>query len=111
MGNGQADFAIVGRRTEMDLLSGAMHNLDRGTGVTLRLRGDSGMGKTTLLDWLATQPTANVIRLAGSQSDADLAFSGLASLLKALANLGVELPPEHERFCPTRSVQGPARAS
>ena len=95
MGNGQADFAIVGRRTEMDLLSGAMHNLDRGTGVTLRLRGDSGMGKTTLLDWLSTQPGANVIRLAGSQSDADLAFSGLASLLKGLANLGVEIPPEH----------------
>src|SRR4029079_2390778 len=95
MGTGRGDVVIVGRRTEMDLLSGAMHNLDRGTGVTLRLRGDSGMGKTTLLDWLSTQPGANVIRLAGSQSDGDLAFSGLASLLKGLANLGVQIPPEH----------------
>jgi len=95
MGTGRGDVAIVGRRTEIDLLSGAMHNLDRGTGVTIRLRGEAGMGKTTLLDWLATQPGANVVRLTGSESDADLAFSGLALLMKELDHLGVDVPTEH----------------
>ena len=82
IGPGTAD--VVGRRTELDLLGGVLSNLDRGSGVTIRLRGDAGIGKTTLLDWVAAQTTAAVIRLTGSESDAQLAYSGLASLMKSM---------------------------
>jgi len=97
MGNGRVGCAFVGRRTEIDLLSGVIHNLARGRGVTIRLRGESGMGKTTLLDWLAEQTSATVIRLTGSQSDAELAFCGLESLLTALQGFGVEVPADHAK--------------
>jgi DNA-binding CsgD family transcriptional regulator len=95
MGVGHGGTVVVGRRTELDLLKGVLRNLDRGSGVTIRLRGEAGMGKTTLLDWMASQTTGAVIRLTGSESDAELAFSGLASLMKALRTLHVEVPAQH----------------
>ena len=88
---------IVGRRTELDLLGGVLGNLDRESGVTIRVRGESGLGKTTLLDWAETQTSAAVIRLTGSESDAELAYSGLASLTKALRNLCVTVPEPHAK--------------
>lgn len=95
MGIGQGVTVIVGRRTELDLLGGVLGSLDRGSGVTIRVRGEAGVGKTTLLDWAETQTTAAVIRLTGSESDAELAYSGLASLVKALRNLSVTVPDPH----------------
>ena len=95
MGIGREMTAIVGRRTELDLLGGVLGNLDRGSGVTIRVRGDAGLGKTTLLDWAETQTSAAVIRLTGSESDAELAYSGLAAFVKALRNLCVTVPDPH----------------
>lgn len=95
MGHGQGAAAVVGRRTELDLLGGVLHNLDRGSGVTIRLRGEAGIGKTTLLDWVAGATDGAVIRLTGSESDAELAYSGLASLLKGIRTLQVKIPIPH----------------
>ncbi len=95
MGDEQGMTAIVGRRTELDLLGGVLRNLDRGSGVTVRLRGDAGIGKTTLLDWMATEASGVVIRVTGSESDAQLAYSGLATVMKALSTLQVEIPDPH----------------
>jgi DNA-binding CsgD family transcriptional regulator/tetratricopeptide (TPR) repeat protein len=95
MGVGHGGTMVVGRRTELDLLSGVLRNLDRGSGVTIRLRGEAGIGKTTLLDWMADQTSGVVIRLTGSESDAELAFSGLGSLMKMLGDLHVAVPPQH----------------
>jgi DNA-binding CsgD family transcriptional regulator len=95
MGIGQGMADVVGRRTELDLLNGVLSNLDRGTGVTILLRGDVGIGKTTLLDWVAMQTTGAVIRLTGSESDAELAYSGLAALTKSIKALGVKVPAPH----------------
>jgi DNA-binding NarL/FixJ family response regulator len=94
MGDGRGT-AVIGRRTELDLLNGVLRNLDRGSGVTIRLRGDAGFGKTTLLNWVATQTHAAVVRLTGSESEAQLAYSGLAALLSAFRVLRVELPKPH----------------
>ena len=95
MGNGKGATTVLGRRTELDLLGGVLRNLDRGSGVTIRLRGDAGIGKTTLLDWVASATDGAVIRLTGSESDAELAYSGLASLLKAIRTLHVTIPLPH----------------
>ncbi|MEP7045916.1 MAG: LuxR family transcriptional regulator [Ilumatobacteraceae bacterium] len=95
MGYGQGAKVIAGRRTELDLLGGVLHNLDRGSGVTIRLRGEAGIGKTTLLDWMAAQSPGAVIRLTGSESDAELAYSGLATLMTALRELCITVPEPH----------------
>ena len=95
MGHGKGATAVLGRRTELDLLGGVLHNLDRGSGVTIRLRGEAGIGKTTLLDWVAGASDGAVIRLTGSESDAELAYSGLASLLKGIHTLQVKIPIPH----------------
>jgi DNA-binding CsgD family transcriptional regulator/tetratricopeptide (TPR) repeat protein len=94
MGDGRG-AAVIGRRTELDLLGGVLRNLDRGSGVTFRLRGEVGFGKTTLLDWVSAQTQAAVVRLTGSESEAELAFSGLAAMLQAFRILRVELPSPH----------------
>jgi DNA-binding CsgD family transcriptional regulator/DNA replicative helicase MCM subunit Mcm2 (Cdc46/Mcm family) len=106
MGIGQGTAEVVGRRTELDLLSGVLSNLDRGTGVTILLRGDVGIGKTTLLDWVATQTTGAVIRLTGSESDAELAYSGLASLTKSIKALDVTIPAQHAQVLSDASGSG-----
>jgi DNA-binding CsgD family transcriptional regulator/tetratricopeptide (TPR) repeat protein len=95
MGDEQGVTAMVGRRTELDLLGGVLRNLDRGSGITIRLRGVAGIGKTTLLDWVAGATDGAVIRLTGSESDAELAYSGLASLLKGIRALQVTIPVPH----------------
>ncbi|HEY0519784.1 MAG TPA: AAA family ATPase, partial [Ilumatobacteraceae bacterium] len=95
MGIGRGTADVVGRRTELDVLGGALANLDRGTGVAIRLRSAAGMGKTTLLDWLSTRTSRTVIRLTGSESDAQLAYSGLASLMRTLDALDVNVPEPH----------------
>jgi DNA-binding CsgD family transcriptional regulator len=101
---------VVGRRLELDLLQGMLSNLDRGTGVTVRLRGDAGIGKTTLLDWVAAQTTGAVIRLTGSESDAELVYSGLAALMKAIGPMNVAVPSPHAKVLAdaigSGSVQG-----
>jgi DNA-binding CsgD family transcriptional regulator len=90
-------MTVVGRRTELDMLSGVLHNLDRGSGVTIRITSEPGMGKTTLLDWVAGQTAGAVVRLTGSESDAELAFSGLAALVGALGAIGVDVPSPHDQ--------------
>ncbi len=94
MGDGRAT-SVIGRRTELDLLNGVLRNLDRGSGITIRLRGEAGFGKTTLLDWVTTQTTAAVVRVTGSESEAELAYSGLAAMLRAFRVLRVEVPRPH----------------
>ncbi len=97
MGDGPRHVAIVGRQVERSLLGGALRNLDRGSGVTIRLRGGAGMGKTTLLDWIAEQSRAAVVRLTGSESEAKLAYAGLAALLKSFDEWNVVVPAPHDK--------------
>jgi DNA-binding CsgD family transcriptional regulator len=111
MGIGQGTATVIGRRTELDLFEGVLSTLDRGSGVTIRLRGEAGIGKTTLLDWVGTRTTGAVIRLTGSESDAELAYSGLAALTKAIQALPVDVPIPHAEALAdaigSASAQGP----
>ena len=52
-----------------------------GRGGVLVLRGEAGVGKTALLDYvIATAPTVRTIRVAGMESEMELAFAGLHQL-------------------------------
>jgi DNA-binding CsgD family transcriptional regulator len=60
----------------------------------LVLRGEAGIGKTALLDDLATAAQdLQVIRLDGVESESDLPFAGLHRLLRPFLQRSDDLPP------------------
>jgi tetratricopeptide (TPR) repeat protein len=60
--------------------------------------GEPGMGKTTLLDWLArSAPNLVVLRASGRESEADLPFTAIADLLLSQRDGLSELPPPQAR--------------
>src|ERR1700677_4586424 len=73
---------LRGRRAELralDELAGAVRT---GESRVLVIRGDPGVGKTALLDYLAGRaPGCRVARAAGVQSEMELAVAGLHQLL------------------------------
>ena len=84
--------AVVGRD---DCLSRISSLLADGRGGALVLRGDPGVGKTTLLDAAvarAEQVGRRVLRAAGVEYEAELAFSGLHQVLHPLAESFGRLP-------------------
>ena len=65
-----------------------------GESRALVLRGEPGMGKTALLDWLAGQATGcRVARVVGVQSEMELVFAGLHQLVAPLLDRVDGLPP------------------
>src|SRR5919204_4897184 len=74
--------ALLGRRRERAVLDQLLADIrdQNGTRV-LVLRGDAGIGKTALLDYLVERADAlRVARAVGVQSDMELAFAGLQQL-------------------------------
>ena len=74
-------------RDELDRLVGAVR---AGESRSLVVRGDPGVGKSVLLDYLAGQARGcRVVRVTGVQSEMELAFAGLHQLCAPmLAQLG-----------------------
>jgi hypothetical protein len=76
---------LVDRRSECLALDELLDNLRRGTSQSLVIRGEAGIGKSALLGYLADHaadraPDCRVLRAAGVQADAELAFAGLHQL-------------------------------
>ncbi|MDQ1721945.1 MAG: hypothetical protein QOI26_1679 [Pseudonocardiales bacterium] len=64
-----------------------------GQSRALVLRGEAGVGKTALLDYLVTQASnCRVVRAAGVQSEMELAFAGLHQLLAPMLDRLERLP-------------------
>ncbi|WP_405864104.1 AAA family ATPase [Streptomyces sp. NBC_00005] len=75
--------APIGRSHECELLDGVLDALS-GRGAALLLRGDPGIGKSMLLDYVAGRASARVLRARGIESEADLPYAVLAELLLPL---------------------------
>src|SRR6202020_2480395 len=70
-----------GRRGEWAQLGRLREGALAGRGGVPVLRGEAGVGKTALLDYvIATAPTVRTIRVAGMESEMELAFAGLHQL-------------------------------
>jgi DNA-binding CsgD family transcriptional regulator len=69
-----------------------------GEGRALVLRGEPGVGKTVLLDYLAGRASGcRVVRAAGVQSEMELAFAGLHQLCAPMLDHAESLPvPQRE---------------
>ncbi len=74
---------IVSRTAELSRLDDLLTALAGGEGGALVVRGEAGIGKTTLLETLAMRSgdAVTVIRTCGAETEAELTFSALADLL------------------------------
>src|SRR3954464_7119504 len=72
---------LRGRAKECAQLDDLVSAIGRGESRSLVLRGEAGIGKTALLEYLiASAPDATVVRAVGVQSDMELAFASLHQL-------------------------------
>src|SRR5689334_9732906 len=69
------------RLSERNMLDRLVEAVRAGQSAALVVRGDPGVGKTVLLDYLAGQASGcRVARAVGVQSEMELAFAGLHQL-------------------------------
>jgi DNA-binding CsgD family transcriptional regulator len=73
--------ALLGRRRECETLDGLLRSVRSGQSQVLVVRGEPGVGKTSLLEYAVEQAAdCRVVRAAGVQSEMELPFAGLHQL-------------------------------
>jgi DNA-binding CsgD family transcriptional regulator len=86
---------LVGREPDCARIDELLERARRGRSAALLIKGEAGMGKTSLLDYAAEQAgEMTVVRAVGVQFEAELQFSGLLELLRPLLGHLPELPPQ-----------------
>jgi DNA-binding CsgD family transcriptional regulator len=89
-----APSGLLGRETECALLDEFASDVHRGESRSLLLRGEAGIGKSALLEYLlATASHLTVVRAVGVQSDMELAYASLHQLCGPLLDRLSQLPP------------------
>jgi DNA-binding CsgD family transcriptional regulator len=92
-----APSSLRGRSGECERLDRLLRSARAGTSAVLVLRGEAGIGKTALLEYVADQAAAcRIARAAGVQSEMELAFAGLHHLCIPLLD-GLDRLPEPQR--------------
>jgi DNA-binding CsgD family transcriptional regulator len=72
---------LLGRASECALLDGLIADIRQGESRSLLLRGEAGIGKSALLEYLVeSAPDATIVRAVGVESEMELAFAGLHQL-------------------------------
>jgi len=89
---------LTDRRSERDVLDQLIDAVRAGQSRALVVRGDPGVGKTVLLDYLAGQvPGCRLARVVGMQTEMELAFAGLHQLCAPMLDRLDRLPvPQHD---------------
>jgi DNA-binding CsgD family transcriptional regulator len=81
------------REPERAVLNQFVAGVRTGDGQALVVRGEPGVGKTALLDYLAVQAQdCRVVHVAGVQSEMELAFAGLHQLCAPMLDRLEQLP-------------------
>ena len=98
MSNQGRGRSLRGRAGECETLRGLISTVQSGSCQVLVLRGEAGVGKTALLEYLSELASGfRCVQLAGVQSDMELAFAGLQQLCAPLMDHVDELPePQRE---------------
>ena len=72
---------LRGRRNERDVLDRQLQRVRAGESSVLVVRGEAGVGKTALLEYVADRASGcRILRVAGVESEMELAFAGLHQL-------------------------------
>jgi AAA ATPase-like protein len=81
MPDGDPRRRLIGRRGECDALDRLVARLRTAESPVLVLRGEAGVGKTALLEYLVARASGcRVVRAAGAESEMELAYAGLQQL-------------------------------
>ena len=88
-----ADSGLRGRRSECARLDGLLAGVRAGRSAALVMRGEAGVGKTALLDYVATSAgDLRVLRAAGVESEMELAFAALHQMVGPVLDRSGRLP-------------------
>jgi DNA-binding CsgD family transcriptional regulator len=84
---------LLGRGSECGVLDELLDGVRRGEGRALVLRGEPGIGKTALLDYVVESARGfTVLRAVGFESETTLAYAGLQQLCAPLLDRVARLP-------------------
>ncbi len=84
---------LRGRADECTVLDGLIEGVRQGKSRSLVLRGEAGIGKTALLEYLLeTASDVTVLRAEGVESEMELAYASLQQLCAPLLDRLAELP-------------------
>lgn len=83
---------LVGRDPERRLLESLLVDAREGRSGALVIRGEAGIGKTTLLEEAVARSGLRTLRCTGVQSEHDLPFAALQQLMRPLTGLVERLP-------------------
>src|ERR1700738_3059086 len=91
---------LTGRRSECQVLDRLIAAVRAGESRVLGVRGEVGVGKTALLDYLAGHASGcAVARAAGVQSEMELAFAGVHQLCAPMLH-HLDVVPGPQRGAP-----------
>jgi len=91
--------ALLNREQERTTLAGLLGDLRSGRGRALTVRGEAGVGKSALLEYLvAAAADMRVARAAGAESEMELAFAGLHQLCAPLLDVDANKRPSTTMF-------------
>ncbi|WP_210481134.1 helix-turn-helix transcriptional regulator [Naasia sp. SYSU D00948] len=90
---------LIGRDTERAVIAALLRRAGTERGGALVVHGDAGVGKTALLDAVATDaaPGMRVLRTSGVEAESPLPFAALHRLLLPLVRRIPELPAPQSR--------------
>jgi DNA-binding CsgD family transcriptional regulator len=99
--------ALRGRREECAALDGLLQRIRVGQSSVQVLRGEAGVGKTALLEYVAVRASGcRVVRAAGVQSEMELAFAGLHQLCAPMLDGLDGIPgPQRDALCVAFGLQ------
>jgi DNA-binding SARP family transcriptional activator len=108
---GEPSVRLLGRRSELDVLERAVRRAVDGSFALLQIEGEAGLGKTRLLDELATSLVGvRVGRASCSELERHLPYVPLAAALRE-ALMGVDLDrkslPALDRILPELALDDP----
>src|SRR4051812_35717125 len=98
MAERDAPHGLLGRGSECQALDRLLRGVRSGHSEVLVLRGEPGIGKTALLDYVAEQASGwRVARAAGVQAEMELPFAGLHQLCGPMLDGLVRLAAPQQR--------------
>jgi predicted ATPase len=98
MTHGDPRSRLLGRRGECEALDQLLARLRTGRSPVLVLRGEAGVGKTALLEYLVDEATGcRIVQAAGAEAEMELAYAGLQQLCAPMLDHLDALPlPQRE---------------
>ena len=107
---GDGASRLVGRQEQQRVLAGLISNARNGVSGSMLIRGDPGIGKTSLLQDVTSRVAGvELVQLIGFEAESSIPFSGLQRLLTALARHLDALPDRHRQalLIATDALEGP----